>query len=153
MHGRRTGIKPFQIQGVYLACGLGLAQMCAQAFIHGHACGHPGHDFQRHIVHVQLTGRGPGLLRAGGVPPGKTGFAAAPSSAASRCHLQLFCAHFLTQTAQPGLHVQAPGDLLQMDVIQTAVQLDPDILQTQVQRLVVPHALVNINPATQPTPT
>ena len=124
--------------------------MCAQAFIHGNTRRHPGHDFQRHIVYVQLAGRGKRLLRTGGMPPGKTGFAAAPGRAASRRDLQLFSAHLLPQAAQPGLHMQAPGDLLQMDVVQTAVEFDPDILQTQVQCLVVPHALVNIDPGTQP---
>ena len=119
-------------------------------FIHGYTLCNAGNDFQWHILDLQLAGTGPRLLRIAGMSPGKSRFTAGPSRALCGYDLDVFRDQLLPQAAHPGLQTQPALDLLNLYVIELLRQFEFDILESDVHGLVVPYAVVNINPSAQP---
>ena len=134
-----------------LTARLRLRHQRMHVFIHGYALCNAANDLQRHVLYLNFTGAGPRLLRMAGMSPGKPCFAAGPARALCGCDLDLFCDQLLPQAAHPGLQAQSALDLLKVNVIELLRQFDFDITKADVHRLVVPYAVVNISPGTQPT--
>ena len=147
LNSRGVHIKPSQVQLGQLTLWFGLVEQLPPINRQGQTLTQSAQHGQVDTVNLQLS-----LLRQARafVVPSQAAVATGPGLAIIQSELDILGAQFMTQAFCPHIEMQATADRLQFKGHDLRRPLQLDLLQTQIQGRLSPHATVPIGPSTQP---